>query len=66
MGRVLEAVFFQPPVNPRKARKEAPILLLIPLWVLALANLYFGIAADFPLGLARDAAAAAFGVEAFR
>ncbi len=53
MGRVLEAVFFQPPVNPRKARKEAPILLLVPLWILALANLYFGIAADFPLGLAR-------------
>jgi multicomponent Na+:H+ antiporter subunit D len=31
-----------------------------------LANIYFGIAADLPLGLARDAAAAAFGVEAFR
>ena len=66
IGRVLEAVFFQPPVNPRKARKEAPILLLVPLWILALANIYFGIAADFPLGLARDAAAAAFGLEAFR
>ena len=66
IGRVLEAVFFQPPVNPRKTRKEAPILLLVPLWILALANIYFGIAADFPLGLARDAAAAAFGMEAFR
>jgi multicomponent Na+:H+ antiporter subunit D len=66
MGRVLEAVFFQPPANPRKARKEAPILMLVPLWILALANIYFGIAADLPLGLARDAAAAAFGVEAFR
>ena len=66
IGRVLEAVFFQPPVNPRKTRKEAPVLLLVPLWILALANIYFGIAADVPFNLARDAAAAAFGVEAFR
>ena len=66
MGRVLEAVFFQPPVNPRKARKEAPVLMLVPLWILALANIFFGIAADFPFQLARSAAAAAFGLEAFR
>ena len=37
-----------------------------PLWILALANLYFGIAADFPLGLAQDGAVAALGLEAFR
>lgn len=66
MGRVLEAVFFKPPVNPRKTRKEAPVLLLVPLWILALANLYFGIDSSFPLGLAEDAAATAFGVEAVR
>ncbi|MCL4148232.1 UNVERIFIED_CONTAM: hypothetical protein GTU68_039475 [Idotea baltica] len=65
MGRILEAVFFQPPVNPRKTRKEAPLLLLIPLWVLALANIWFGIDTDVPMGLARDAAAAAFGGGAF-
>ena len=66
IGRVLEAVFFQPPVNPRKTRKEAPIVLLVPLWILALANIFFGIATEIPLGLARDAAAAAFGLEMFR
>jgi len=66
MGRILEAIFFQAPINPRKSRKEAPIFLLVPLWVLALANIYFGINTEFPLGLARDAAAAAFGLEAFR
>ena len=65
MGRILEAVFFKPPLNPRKARKEAPVILLVPLWILALANIYFGIAAKFPLDLARSAAAAAFGGEAF-
>ncbi len=66
MGRVLQAVFFQPPLNPRKHRKEAPLLLLIPLWILALANIYFGIDATFPVGLARDGAVAALGLEAFR
>ncbi len=66
MGRILEAVFFQAPVNPRKTRKEAPLLILVPLWILALANIYFGIAAEFPLGLARDAAASVYGLEAFR
>ena len=65
MGRILEAIFFRPPINPRKSRKEAPILLLVPLWILALANIYFGITTELPLGLARDAAAAAFGLEAF-
>jgi multicomponent Na+:H+ antiporter subunit D len=66
VGRILEAVFFQPPVNPRKTRKEAPIVLLVPLWILALANIYFGITTEIPLGLARDAALAAFGLESFR
>lgn len=66
IGRILQAVFFMPPVDPRKLPKESPIILLIPLWVLALANLYFGVAADFPIGLARDAAVAALGLEAFR
>jgi hypothetical protein len=36
-------VFFQAPVNPRKTRKEAPVLLLVPLWVLALAKSGLGL-----------------------
>lgn len=66
VGRVLQAVFFQAPVNPRKQRKEAPLLLLVPLWLLALANIYFGIDSTFPVGLANDGAAAALGLEAFQ
>lgn len=66
MGRILEAIFFQAPMNPRKSRKEAPVLLLVPLWILALANIFFGITTEIPLGLAQDAAAAAFGLEGFR
>lgn len=61
MGRILEAVFFKAPINPRKVRKEAPLLLLIPLWVLALANLWIGLDASFPYDLARNAAEAVMG-----
>ncbi|MFN7054255.1 monovalent cation/H+ antiporter subunit D family protein [Hyphomonas sp.] len=66
IGRILQAVFFMPPADPRKLPKEAPVLLLVPLWILALANIYFGVAADFPVSLAREGAVAALGVEAFR
>lgn len=66
VGRILQSVFFLPPANPRKTRKEAPLLLLVPLWILALANIYFGIDASFPAGLARDGAVAALGLEAFQ
>ena len=65
VGRILQSIFFMPPANPRKTRKEAPLLLLVPLWILALANIYFGIDAHFPAGLARDGAIAALGLEAF-
>ncbi len=60
MGRILEAVFFKPPDNPRKTRKEAPLLMLVPLWILAIANIWIGIDASFPFGLARDAAISLF------
>lgn len=60
VGRVLESVFFKPPQNPRKIHKEAPLVMLVPLWILALANIYFGINAEAPLSLASDAAMAVF------
>ncbi len=60
MGRILEAVFFQAPANPRKQRKEAPLLLLVPLWLLAIANIWIGIDAAPVYGLAEDAAGAVF------
>jgi len=66
VGRLLQTIFFEAPVNPRKNRKEAPLLLLVPLWVLALANIFFGIDASFPVGLANDGAVAALGMEAFQ
>lgn len=61
MGRVLEAVFFKAPANPQKIRKEAPLLILVPLWVLALANLYIGVQSGEVLSLTNAAAEAALG-----
>jgi multicomponent Na+:H+ antiporter subunit D len=66
VGRLLQTIFFEAPLNPRKSRKEAPLLLLVPLWVLALANIFFGIDASFPVGIANDGAVAALGMEAFQ
>ncbi|MEM6534838.1 MAG: monovalent cation/H+ antiporter subunit D family protein [Pseudomonadota bacterium] len=60
MGRILEGVFFRAPLNPNKPRREAPALVLVPLWILALANLWVGVNAGFVVGLANDAAAALF------
>jgi len=60
MGRVLQAIFFQAPVNPRKVRREAPLLLLIPLWMLTLATLYIGVQADWVIDLTNAASQASF------
>jgi multicomponent Na+:H+ antiporter subunit D len=60
MGRMLEAIFFRAPANPNKRRKEAPLLILVPLWILALANIWVGVQGGFVAGLAEDAASALF------
>lgn len=62
MGRVLQAVFFEAPANPRKVRREAPLLLLVPLWILALMNLWIGVNAQGTVDLTNAAARAAFGL----
>jgi len=60
MGRILELVFFRAPLNPNKKHSEAPMLILIPLWIMALASLWIGIQGSFVAGLASDAASALF------
>ncbi len=61
MGRIVEAAFFRAPVNPDKVHKEAPLALLAPLWLLAIANIWIGVDASVPIGLAQAAAEAAIG-----
>lgn len=52
--RIVEAAYFQAPEKNEKT--EAPLTLLIPTWILALATIYFGIETSLSLGAATQAA----------
>jgi len=53
--KVVEAAYFQDYVGDLDV-SEAPLSLLVPIWILVLANFYFGIDATFTSGVARQAA----------
>lgn len=55
IGRVVEAGFFGEPKD--KTKREAPAGLLIPIWVLIFANIYFGIDTRLTVDVAEAAAA---------
>lgn len=55
IGRILEAAYFQAPDKEREI-KEAPILMLIPMWILVAANVYFGIDTSISVSAADSAA----------
>ena len=58
IGRILEAAYFQKlPEGANSASvKEAPLLMLIPMWLLVIANLYFGIDTELTISSATAAA----------
>ncbi|KZZ40425.1 cation:proton antiporter, partial [Oleiphilus sp. HI0118] len=60
IGRVLEAAYFQklPEGVDASSIKEAPILMLLPMWVLVLANIYFGLDTELTINAASSAASA--------
>lgn len=59
--RVIEVAYFRP-VPPESADvAEAPLSLLIPIWVLVVANVWFGIDTRLPVGMARRAAESLMG-----
>lgn len=60
VGRILETAFFKAPGPAQAQVREAPLTLLVPLWILALANIYFGLDASFITGLTDNAAGVAF------
>ncbi|MAK62804.1 MAG: cation:proton antiporter [Ponticaulis sp.] len=60
VGRILESAFFKTPGPAQMNVKEAPVLLLIPLWILALANIYFGLDASLITTMTDGAASVAF------
>jgi len=55
--RVIDAAWLQAPAAPRQdALTEAPPGMLLPLWGLILANLYFGIDTSLSVSVAMQAA----------
>lgn len=59
--RVIEVAYFKPVSESTPDVKEAPAALLIPMWILVLANLYFGIETSLTVGVSQMAAADLFG-----
>ncbi|XBQ15317.1 MAG: monovalent cation/H+ antiporter subunit D family protein [Oceanicaulis sp.] len=61
--RMLVALWVSPPLSPEHRPnghvRKAPMTILVPMWILALANLWFGIDAGPMVDLARTAAEAA-------
>jgi multicomponent Na+:H+ antiporter subunit D len=54
--KLVEALYFKPASGSRSAPvKEAPLMLLIPTWILVLANIYFGFSTELTVGTAEQA-----------
>ena len=54
--RVVEAAYFRPVPEGAAEVSEAPLAILVPTWLLILANIYFGVDTSVTLGVARRAA----------
>ncbi|MEQ8750021.1 MAG: monovalent cation/H+ antiporter subunit D family protein [Amphiplicatus sp.] len=55
IGRVIELMFREPASDAPPVR-EAPLSMLIPMWILVAANVYFGVRTEFTAGFAERAA----------
>jgi len=64
MWKIFEALFFHRPTNTAVAVSEAPLSMLIPMWLLVLANIYFGINTELTIGVA-DTAVRLLGVTVY-
>jgi len=60
--RIVEAAYFLPAKSDIKIRTEAPLKLLIPIWILVLANIYFGIDTRLTVGVTKLISHNLFGV----
>ncbi len=56
VGRVIEAAWFREPGGAVAVAKEAPPEMLVPIWIMVIATIYFGIDTDLTAGFAGIAA----------
>ena len=61
VGRVVEAAWFREPAKGLADVREAPLEMLVPMWVLALGTVYFGIDTTLTAGMAERAAVVLIG-----
>ena len=54
--RVVETLYLTAPSEAAAKAKEAPLSMLIPLWIMALATIYFGFDTNITIGAAQTAA----------
>lgn len=52
--RLVEVAYFRNAMQDSEPYKEAPLMILIPTWILVLANIYFGIDTSFTVGLSEQ------------
>lgn len=60
--RIVETAYFKPPLLNRGTIKEAPLTFLVPIWILVIANIYFGIDTRLSVQVAQAASVSLFGV----
>ncbi|GAB5451229.1 MAG: monovalent cation/H+ antiporter subunit D family protein [Halioglobus sp.] len=58
--RLVDVAWFRPVMHEREL-KEAPLSMLLPMWVLVLANVYFAFDTDLTVGIAQRTAAVLLG-----
>jgi len=55
LWKLVEVLFFRAAGDAEQTVKEAPLSLLIPMWILVIANIYFGLNTDLTVGVAQSA-----------
>jgi multicomponent Na+:H+ antiporter subunit D len=55
MWNLVEALFFQPAEPQREPVREAPLSMLVPMWLLVVANIWFGLDTELTVGIAETA-----------
>jgi multicomponent Na+:H+ antiporter subunit D len=64
MWKMFEVMYLRPVTDTGSTVKEVPVSLLVPMWLLVIANLYFGFNTELTVGVA-DSAARLLGVAAY-
>jgi len=64
LWRIVEIAYFKPPLANTESIQEAPLTLLVPVWILVIANIYFGIDTRLSVEVAQAASLSLFGVSA--